>query len=314
MLEALNFVLGAVSDKDIVPALTHVHVEDGYIQAYDGRVMMQAPVPELEGMTFTVPAERLKRAVEACEGEPKISVKERVTVSRGRFKAMMSQIEGFPKQEIPPKSGHSLKGLMPVLKALRPLVSEDASRLWSLGIMIDGEGHAWATNNVILARAAFDFPEPITIPVFAVDEILRVGEEPELVLSEANSLTFYYKNGRILKSQLIAGDGWPAIGPMFEAVEKEGAVEIPTDLYSICETLSKMVTDAKLPILRIAPEGVSTGEGEHLAEYELPVGVEGLYDWRMLKLVLGAADHWLVGDKGYFRGPLVEGIFVGRRS
>ena len=44
MLKALKFVQGAVSKKDLVPALTHFRIENGTVRSYNGMLALCTPI------------------------------------------------------------------------------------------------------------------------------------------------------------------------------------------------------------------------------------------------------------------------------
>lgn len=309
--DSIQFVRGAVADKDLLPVLTHFHVEAGTIQGFDGRMVMEAPFPQLD--TITVPAERFLKAVDACAGEPVIQVGDKVVVKKGSFRAVLSSMAGFPRTTLPTPYGDPAPGLIAALTLLRPFASTDASRLWSLGILVDGEGHAWATNNVILVRCPLDWTGTrINVPTYVVDELVRVGERPlSVAVSAEHQLDVFWSGGRKLRASTLTAE-WPDLSPIMKQGDNWEA--IPPTLLDACQTIAGLVPNSKLPILRLTAEGVETEDGEHTATIELPPGILGRYDWRMLKLVLAAATHWQQLDQVIaFKGEHIEGVFVGMR-
>lgn len=316
MRDALTFVRGAVADKDLLPVLTHFHIEAGTIQGFDGRMVMEAPFPPTG--TFTVPADRFLKAVDACGGDPAIEHRgtgDKVLIKKGPFRALLASMAGFPRATLPTPYGTPAPGLIAALTLLRPFVSTDASRLWSLGILVDGKGFAWATNNVILARVQLDWAGmEVNIPVYAVDEIIRVGQLPEMVgVDTERHLDVFWSGNRKLRASTLTAQ-WPDVsGIMREATDP---VEIPADLFKACETVAGLAPNSKFPTLVLSSDAVATEDGEHSASMDVPPGITGRFDWRMLKLVLAAATHWQQLDGGLvaWKGEHIDGVFVGMRT
>jgi hypothetical protein len=288
MLQALNFVRGAVDEKGVLPVLTHVHCEGGTLQAFNGRVALEAPVDSLTDAG-------------------------KVRVSKGKFRALIAQATGFPRQEFIEPQTASPAGLLPALQTLRTFISHDASRIWSLSVLLS-HGWAYATNNVVLARVPLPFEGEANIPVYALDELLRIGEPPLGVEFHDGIMHVSWPNGRRMRSNTVDG-GWPDVAHMMaKAADMQ---PIPRQLQEVCATVAGLVEDSKVPILLLDPDSISTGEGEHTAEFEMGARIEGRYDYRMLRLVLEQADAWgRVDDRMLaFEGPQgLEGIFVGMNT
>lgn len=315
MLETLRLVRGSVSTKDFVPVLQCFHLYNGRIQGQNGRIAIDAPFPNLG--EFTVPAERFLKAIDACDGEPTIKLTEggKLSIKRGGFRAALplAAHDSFPLAK---KDGELLAtggGLLPVLARLRPLVSEDASRPWSTSILFR-DGFAYATNNVILARVPFawDFQE-IALPVYAVDELLRIGQEPTELLLAPEALTFVLGNAW-LRAQLINGQ-WPDVAGRFEGLE-HGA-PIPADLLLAIEKVLPFCPDSKFPEIRFSAAGVSTADGDHMAAFDGIALLDGSYRAEVLQTVLAIATHANLAAYPApigFAGEGIEGMFVGLRK
>ena len=101
MIETLNIVKGAVANKAIVPVLTHFHIYDGRVQGSNGKLCIDAPLPELSALELTVPAVKFMQAVKACKGTPKLNVTPtgRLSVSSSTFRALLPLLpaESFPR-------------------------------------------------------------------------------------------------------------------------------------------------------------------------------------------------------------------------
>lgn len=232
MLDALYFVKGAVARKNIVPALSHFRIAAGKIKSFNGSIALCAPIPlELNVQPKAVP---LIKAIESCSGSAALHVTPtgRLSIKSGKFKAFVEcdPSDNFPDIEpegerIPLTNG----GLLKMFKQLEPLIGEDMSRAWSRGILLRDD-FAFATNNIILVQywLGYKFPCELVIPHEAVNELLRIGEEPEAMSVTSSNVTFHFANGRWLRTQTFSTQ-WPdvnrvlnvEVAPTFNAIESE---------------------------------------------------------------------------------------------
>lgn len=300
MLDTLKFVRGAVSNKDLVPVLTHFRIRGGRLQGQNGRVALDAPCPELAGLDLVVPADKFLRAVDACEGEPKLTVKDdKLTISRGRFRATMDilGVDQYPEVtgvvDAVDNRSRSGRGLVDVLRKAEPFISTDASRPWSCSVLITA-ATAFATNNVVLACIAFDWgKDDLVLPSFCVDELLRIGEDPQSVRWDEHHFIAEYADGSWLSSRLIDG-AWPAtLHNLHQAcLEENEWLPMPGDMADALAKLKPFFPDAKMPVVVLGPDGVATQDGVSSAL----VGMDGLppaaFRLESLSLVVSAARSW----------------------
>ena len=317
MRDALNLVRGAVSTKNLLPVLTHFHLYAGRVQGGNGKVVIDVPCSELRNFNCTVPAERFLKAIDACDGNPKFKLTEggKLTVSRAKFRATLplADHESFPVVELERNrttSYGSDVALLPVLRKLYPFIGEDASRPWSCGILFRG-GYAWATNNVCLARVPYTLPE-ILLPVFAVDELLRIAQEPSSVDQGDNWIGFRFEGGWWMRAQKLV-NAWPGVEKFIPTALTGNS----WDAQQIAEAVRKVIPfcpDPKQPVVETGPQGVSTLQGEMSAV----VGQEGLPEtrWRAEPLLaaLDAATHIDLSTYPgacYWHGEGIDGVVVG---
>lgn len=316
MLDTLRLVRGTVSDKDLVPILTHFHFYNGRLQGTDDRVTLDASCTGIEG-TLTVPADKFLLAVDACDGEPKLSLSEtgRLTISRGKFRAQLQTLPGdsFPRRELLPTDVPRVKAPANLLEALRrlvPFISNDASRPWSMAVLIK-DGYAYATNNVQLVRTPFKSDIPMTIPARAINELLRVALPPLTMCATERVVQFEYKDFWLSCQQ--SSLGWPDVAPMFDARPKK-IIQVPAGLKKAVERVSRFSPDQAFPVVKITSECVSTLEGVHQATFEgfgLP---DCAFHAQQLLLCLSEATHV---DFGAYPKPIhwygdgIEGIVTG---
>lgn len=320
MLETLGLVLGAVSTKDVVPVLTHFRIYDGRIQGFNGRIAIDAPLPEMQKLDIVVPAERFLRAVDSCGSrEPKLSVADtRLLISCKNFRAKLSLAEttSFPKAEATEGKKLSCKGLLALLEKLLPFVGEDASRAWVCTILLR-RGCAWATTNTIIAKCNYaDLGTEVALPIFAVTELLRIRKEPQSMTVDERSATFFYEDGSWLRSSLFS-DAWPDM-EKFEAGLNLETAPLPKGIKDALEVLEPFVKDPAFPVVLLDEEGMHTEDGEHQAEFKGFEFPALRYDLRVLKTVLENATHAHFDSDGpstfYNEMTGVRGIFAALRK
>lgn len=325
MLETLKFVRGAVSNKDLVPVLTHFRINGGRLQGQNGRVTLDAPCPHLDWLDVVVPADKFLRAVDACEGEPKIKVGEdRLTLSRGKFRATLGVLPPedypavLPDLDAVPGCWRSGKGLVDLLSRALPFISTDASRPWSCSLLMTADT-AFATNNVVLACFDFDWGcDDLVLPAFCVDEILRIGLDPVRISWDSQRFLATYPDGSWLSSMLIGGE-WPNSLRQLHDVCKEEEEWLPLtrDLGVALTKLKPFFPDAKMPVVVVSEEGVATLDGASSAL----VGLEGLprssFRYESLSLVASVAQSWNPArypNPVTWRGVGVVGMLSGVRT
>lgn len=294
MIKTLNFVKGAVSTKDLVPVLANFHFYGGRVQGGNGRITIDAPLSLGDGMDITVPATAFLKAIAACDGAPILKITEggRLSVRKGAFKSLLPLADGltFPRKDVDITEGMLWKmdaGLIKALRTVRPFIGQDASRPWACGALFK-DGYIYATNNVVMVRVPWDMPDDVclNIPFFAIDELVRIGEEPAGFMFSDTDAVFHYGD-RWLRSQLFDSK-WPDVGAFFndEVLEK-----VPEGLRAAVEKIVPFCPDSKFPVITLGGEGVTTADGTMTAsvgDMELP---DGKYRAEPLLAVLSHATE-----------------------
>ena len=245
MLNALKFVRGAVAKKDYQPALTHFRIADGRVMGYNGTIALSSPIDiDFEATPKAIP---FVKAIERCTDDTTVihmTPGGKLALKSGRFKAYIDcATDGgildtiVPEGEVIPMES----GFIPGIKTLRPFVGTDASRSWAMGILLRGYS-AYATNNIVLAEYWIGTSMPdINLPVSAVSELARVGQDPTQVMLGERSVTFFFEGDRWLRSQLLSTD-WPDVGGLLDkAFEGANMVQVPKEFYEGIEIVAPFV-------------------------------------------------------------------------
>lgn len=320
MIDALRFVQGAIGTKDFVPALKHFYIHGGRITGTDGKMVLCSPIDF--ALDCCPLAEPFIRAIESCSDVITLDLTPagRLSVKSGKVRALVptipladypvSEAEG-ERQELDPE-----KPLLEVLRNLFPLIATDASRQWATGILLKGS-QAFATNNVVLAGAETGLPGGVllNIPRYAIREMLRIGEEPTAISWTDYNVTFYYPEGRWLKTQLLTSE-WPDVGAMI-AHAHEVETAIPQDFFAGLNTLKHFV-DEHNTVYLLDGALCTTRKLEEGSSVQLEgITGPGSYNLSMLSLLEGLAqaiDFSSYPRPASFRGKIIAGIIVGTRD
>lgn len=242
MLADLKFVQGAIGKKDIVPTLTHFRIHDGKIKSYNGKIALCSPI-EL-GIDCQPKAVDFIKAIQTCTDTVHLSMTPagRLTVKSAKFKAHINCVdETFPDVE-PSGDLIQLSGnLLPALKALEPMIAEDASRPWARGILLRDQ-FAHATNNVVICQywLGYAFPFDMVLPHDAVNEMIRINQEPVSMQMAENAVTFHYQGDRWLRAQTVEPQ-WPDIARVLD--KPSSPKDIYPEFFDDLETLRPFVDD-----------------------------------------------------------------------
>lgn len=322
MLEALKFVQKSVARRDFVPGLTHFRIKDRRITGFNGFVALSAPVDI--GFDFAPHAGLFTRALDACEDVIALKLEGgSINIRSGNFR---TSVPCLPLDQTPNTQPEGVivsphDSTLDALKSLRRFVGTDESRPWATGILLAGQS-AYATNNIVMAEywLGAPFPHFVNIPSFAIDEVLKIDEELSHLQISESSITFHYKDGRWVKTQLLNLD-WPdLIGLMATCWDGSMLEPVPSGLLEACEKLivfgDKEGCRAFLRGTDISTkiDGV-TNEG---ALIELPgLPSRGCYNLRFLISVLKVATHadFSKYPKAIpFMGDKLRGVIIGMRE
>lgn len=322
MMQSLNYVRGAVNEKNLVQLLTHYCIHDGRIHGSNGRISIDAPFPVLRDEPIVVPAGPFYKAIDKCDQDPIIEfdkdallLKSKVRTMR-RIRLPLSQdsysipVTSGTRYDVPPQYTQALG-------RVKDFVSKDASRPWAMGIL-HMEGYLYATNNVVLVRTPLDWPDEYPIfglPGFTVDEAIRLGKPDALWVTE-NAVSFEYKATGVWLRSVLYESQWPDVRKMIP--DTSNLPQLPVDFKDVTQDMIPFNEDEKFPIVKYSGKTISTLEGNMLATDELAAEVaEAAFHAVPLSNVLRVATHMDLSTYPKpcaFRGPDIEGVIVGVRT
>lgn len=315
MLEALKFVQGAVARKDYVAALTHFDIRDGRIKGYNGSLALCSPIDL--SLNVKPKATQLVKAIQTCQTTTQINLTPtgRLSIKSGKFRAHVDCIEEDfpdvePEGEMVDLDGH----LLEAIKILNPFIAEDASRPWARGILLNGQS-AFATNNVALIEywLGYTFPYIINLPKPAVQELIRIGKEPERVQVAGGSITFHYEGGRWLRTQTYSTD-WPDIGAILG--RESNPSPLTPDFFEALEALAPFTNELEQVFFlegALATEK-DAGTGARVDIQGLPNGPAfNIKQLQLLDKVATKIDFTQYPKPCIFYGDKLRGAVVGMR-
>jgi hypothetical protein len=315
MLRELKFVMGAVSKKDMVPAMKHFAIQNGRVRSYNGTLALSSPIP------FNIDcyprADMLIKAIAMCDETVTLAMTPagKLSVKSGAFKALISCVEASDVHLEPTGAELACDGevLLKAFQVLEPMIGEDASRPWANGVLLRGES-AFATCNVVLCEywMGTAFPHVVNIPAAAVREVIRIGEPPASLMLDENSISFLYEDGRWIRTQLFSTE-WPDLSKVLDRACN--ATEVDSRIFLAMQQLKPFVDKSSRVIFK--PGIVSTHEAEEEGGHvELDGSVmQGIYSLEMLLLLKGVAKHadfTTYPKPCLFYGDRLRGAIVGR--
>ncbi len=316
MLEALKFVKGAISLKTFEPVLKHFRIRNERVQAYNGLMSLSAPIDcNLDVQPI---ASSFVHAIQLCEDTVSLHLTEtgKLAIKSGGFKAYIEcSAEAFPGI-VPVGDEMKLDGeLLGALRALAPIMGDDASRLWSHGILLVGQS-AYVTNNIILVEKwlGYRLPDMLGLPAACVKELLRIGEEPIRIQSNGKTVAFHFEGDRWLTSVLLRVSEWPDPAKLFP--EESTFVDINESFFKALQDLSPFTDD--LNSVWLHEDGtVSTSDqediGAHLQLTEC-LGMRGRYSadqFLRLKNIIKRIDWSTYPKPCVFQGDEIRGVIIG---
>lgn len=318
MIEAMKFVQGAVSTKNLIPEMKHFAIQGGHVRGFNGMLALSSPIDfDMDCAPQAVP---LVKAIQNCDDVVSLGMTPagRLRVKSGGFKAFIEclDLQGLPHQA---PEGQEIvfdgEQMMLAIRSLSPFVGNDASRPWTNGILLRGQS-AFATNNVCLAEywIGTEVPFTINVPMPAIKEMQRVAEPPTHAQVCEHSITFHYADGRWIRTQLFSTD-WPDLTPILDV--DSTPIAVSSELFKGLGMLKPFLDDRGLVFFKDG-QVRTTVEDELGAGFDVPgLHHEGVYAYKMLSLLDGiatTADFGRYPDPvTFYDGDRMRGVITGQQ-
>jgi hypothetical protein len=322
MRTALQWLHDALAAKDVA-GMKYYRIAGGEIRATDGRITAGHPWPSAD--SFLVPGEEFEKVIKRMPGDITVTANEAstVTVKSSRFRGVISTLSigewNYPgvedSQWLPLPDG-----LLPVLRALRPFISDNATQQWALCVALEN-GWAYATNNVALAGAPCPQLGAVQalLPCWAVDFVTSRPDHLDAWAWTDHYVAFRWRNGAWMRSQLVVGE-FPskAAALVRSALDEQPTQNIGPEFRSAFLEIAGLAEDTIL----VYADRIESTFGKAIilgeAECEVPQGAPAsIWGAKYLAPIMDGATHWSPGawpKPAVFKGPVVSGYVVGRRA
>jgi len=318
---ALKFVQPALPKTDFHPALRHFKITNGTVQAFNGQFGLCTPI-NLDLEVYPNGQDFIK-AIGAC-GDDIISLhvanNGKLVLRSGALKVHVSCDDGVTFPDLTPQ-GELIPvptGFLAALAALEPFIKDkNDAHLWATGMLFDGAS-AYATNNTVLLEywIGQTLPARCNIPVAAIREVLRIGEEPESLQFADRRLTFHFSEGRWLTTQLLVAE-WPDLSHILNKEDSAPQLPLPDGFF---DALAQLVpfTDEVCRVFfkgdRMATIAGNDVDGATVALSGLPA--DGCFNAKHILNLQGIIQT--IGFSSYpasvvFYGERVRGVIAGFR-
>lgn len=319
--EALIFVRGAIGRSVLAPELEHYRVTPGRITGFNGHLALSAPIDlDLKATPKSAP---FFKALEKVEGAKTVSLyltkSGKLAVRGDQFSVYIPCLDEYPYDAEPAGEKHAVpETFVEDIARLLAFTSEDASRMWSQGILCQNETMI-ATNNICLAQIwnGHDLPR-INIPKFMCAEIVRLKKTPQYLQTDENSLSCLFEDGSWMRSSLLT-DAWPF--EKLEAVMSRPASPqpVPAGLKEALDDLTPFLEEGKSSPVYFQPEKISTSPHEEDGAEVVLEGLTGgpVFNAGQLKLALShatAVDFDQYPNPCAFIGDRLRGVIIGRSA
>lgn len=290
--DTAKLVRGVVSDRDLIPVLTHFHMYGLRLQGTNGKLTIDAPWDDLSiDAPINIPAEPFVRAFEAMS-EPHLLLKEDclfVTEGKMRVKIPLSQDE-FPRCEEPTDWQPMDNSIRDVCRSIRMFVSEDASRPWACGVLYRDD-FMYATNNVVVVRKKWSDPwhNEFTIPGFGIDQLAKIDKDIDLFHVRDSAVGFKTKGDTWMESARY-NSPWPDVESLFAAQDWDDLPPLSGTELTIVDKLLPFVPDKRHPVIQFQGNKISTMEGKMEAAVDIDCG-HAAFHAVPLREVLAQATH-----------------------
>lgn len=309
LIAAMRLVSNASLEK-----LKCIRIENGFCTITNGRMTYTSFISEFSHINALVDAKKFNAACAGTGYSPTIKMtNKRLTVLSGGFKARipLQDPEGFPSIVVRGDTVDLGLETLQTLRILRPFVSTDASRPWAGSILFD-KRHAYATNNVVIARVRAVTPRSFNLPIVAYDELIRGVHAITRVSMTDNAVRFDLANNISLHTNLVDAK-WPDISSI---IVDTNPPPVPDDMLKNVEMIVPLCATASVPRINLRGTGMYTEDGATQGMVEGTSFPSSSFNAIPLQDVLRVCTHIdfsTYPKPCFFKGPAIEGAIVGLR-
>lgn len=324
MKQEINWLKGALTGKEIIVNMTYYKIQDGQIQATDGRIIAGHPWP-YDGEAL-VPGIELEKIVSRVPEDQDIDLKfnkKNITVNAGDFRAFIPVIADLNTWAYPgienKKWSPVPENLHDALVNLKPFISSNATQPWANCIALK-EDWAYATNNIAVAG----MPCPglgkinLLLPLWAVEFMLKRTGITHWQFTD-NYIAFKWDNGAWMRTQIVQGEFPISAFKMVQEAAKVNPTQVIDEKFRQAFARLNGLVEEPLRIYANRLWGkLREAEIEETVVSEIPASRDHtIWSMEHLKPVVECATHWNPGlwpKPVPFKGEKISGVIMGRVS
>lgn len=240
-------------------------------------------------------------AITALEGS--------LSVVSGAFRAQIPTADGLFVPAPDAECGAVGERLIEALRIVAPLATDGAGKAIYGGVLIQA-GSVVATNGACIVESWHGINLPkMLVPKASIGALLKCGKIPVSFGFSESSLTFYFEDGSLLKTQLFA-EQFPHYQPLFDC-EGLNPWDLPEEFFKAVKSVESFSRDG---IVFFKNNSVSSSyRSEDASVYK----IEGLPENMGFnsKYLLSVQDVFkrvhFANDRAYFFGGNTRGIIMG---
>lgn len=321
MRDALRWIKGALTSKDVDAARIMYKLSQSEIRAANGRLIAGHPCET--GADFLVPGVEFEKILDRLPGDITIKpVENGVRLRSGVFSGTINTLL-LDKWSYPDVDGavwHDVPaGLLNVLDTLRPFISDNATQRWATCVALE-HGWAYATNNIAVVGCPLPGANMMALlPVWAVDFVLARRNGLRQWAWAENYVAFRWENEAWMRSSLVVGQ-FPerAAGMIREALSVKTSTMITDKFRQAFIQVAEMAEDT---VLLYKDRIVSRyKQAEVCAEVACSVPGDAecsIWGAEYLLPAIKVADSWSPEQwpkPAPFKGKMICGYVIGRRA
>ena len=314
-LDFLNVACQVCEHGSALERFRHIIFERGAMRAFNGVAYYEAASEFDATEHFAINELKLEQALRATI-DNEVTVKtnaEFIILKQGKLTV---RVRKLPPDEVdhphPPRISKDLKvklNFRAALEAVAPFVSSDASRPWSVSVLIK-DGYLWATNNLSMVRSPIEDKKlKGRIPGAVIPLLLMLPKFDAVALNDQLMSVWY---GRSLLTFPQSLGEWPEVDH-FYANRAKKLPKIEDDMLAAARTVEKFADR----FVTLTDTNVAGKMATIESEYEVAIMKgKGTYSARLLSLVLSHATHADFSkypEPVPFESSLLEGVAVGVR-
>ena len=311
-IDALKFI-SAVTKETGQPNETHVHLQNGWVTAFNG---VLAAGQKIQEDLFCAPNNQLMiEALSKCGEHLSITQLDnnRLSIKSEKFKAIVPCVDPIILQVPIPDAplGEVTDKLKTAIEAVGVLADDKAAQVYRASVLMRS-GSVVATTGTIL----FEFWHGIDLPTIAipksfVQSLSKLSKRLTKFGFSQSSITFYFEDESWLRTQLYA-DQWPNIEEILS--HKSNPWTLPQDFYKGLDAVAPFSIDETVYFKKDLMCSHSTEkEGATYEVTGLPGGlVYSIKQLYLIKQYVKTIDFFVEGKFTYFFGDAIRGVIAGR--